>query len=177
MAFFLNPKNLAIIILAAAIAAVSGLYLWQRGTLKDKEITITRQTADITALNKTNADLQGQVSDYKKAIAVARKTQQEQQQIANNTVELQTQIVEVKTKCTVEAQDEKTLSDITYFFNSRGLRSPSDSNTKTGREILPEASSAGAGRSWTIKQLVTNYLVIIDYALQLERTVDCYESN
>ncbi len=180
---YLNPKNIALIVLALPVAAVGGLYLWQRSTLKEKEIVITRQSADILALNKERQDLQGQIEDYKTNLVAAKKAQAAQQRIQATTAGLKTEIIEIKTEVILEASDEKILSDITYYFNSRGLRRDAGQTGNNGAEtvakILPQTGAPGPDRShrWTVKQIVANYLDLIDYTLKLERTVECYEND
>ena len=178
----LGIKNYLIYALITAFVIVGGLYLWQRST-------VIKQKAEINALTVTKAELEGQVADAKANIAAAKKSQKEQQKIANDAATLLAKVGNINpTKC-LEAKDEKTISDITYFFNSRGLLTV-DSNTKTGGEVLPtagktdtdgsaplEAFTSKAGPGWTTRQIVENYLRVIDYSLKLEKTVSCYETG
>jgi len=177
MTFFLNPKNLIIIVLALLIAAISGLYLWQRGAIKEKEITITKQAGDILALQVAKKDLEGQVTDYKANIATMKKTQVQQQQITTDTAGLMIQAAKIETNVLLEAEDEKIISDATYYFNHGVLRTTGSSDSKTSGEVLPAANAAGTDRPhWTIRQIIENYLIVIDYVLKLEKTVQCYET-
>jgi len=179
--WFLNPKNLILCALAVIVAVVGGLYLWQRGTIKDKEIIIVQKTNEITSLTKANADLQGQIKDYKANLSAAKKAQASQQQIQTTTAEIRYEVQQIKTQVILEEDDEKIISDATYYFNSHGLRrgETGDSSSKASGEVLPVPSEAGPDRShhWTVKQIVSNYLELIDYTLKLERTVECYESD
>jgi hypothetical protein len=181
-----------IYVLVAALVIIGGLYLWQR-------ITVVKQKAEINTLTVTKAELEGQIADAKANVAAAKKSQKEQQKIANDAAILLAKVGNINpTKC-LEAKDEKTISDITYFFNSRGLLI-ADSDPKAGGEVLPaagkadadrpdplapirngglltglEASASKAGPGWTTRQIVENYLTVIDYTLKLEKTVSCYE--
>ena len=72
-------------------------------------------------------------------------------------------------------EHEKILSDVTYFFNSRGLLKAD--NSTAVKAVLPAAGTPGAQRSgWQIKDVIENYLIIIGYSLKLENCVECYEN-
>ena len=163
--WLLNPKNLLLTALAVLVIVIGGLYLWQRNT-------VVKQAGQIDALTITNTDLAAQVADYKTNIVAAKKAQKEQQKITNDAAALMAAVNKIKeTKC-LEAKNEKTISGITYFFNSRGLLDAG--SAKAGGEVLSGSNAPGAD-GWTIKQIVENYLVIIDYVLKLEKTLECYE--
>lgn len=166
--WYLNLKNWLIIILLVIGIAVSGLYLWQR-------ITVVNQKNTIGDLQVLTADLQNQIVDYKSNIAKIKKLQKEQQQIANNTSSIQAQINKINpAKCIGGENEEETISDITYYFNSGGLLTAR--NTETSREILPTTDTTRVS-GWTIKQIIDNYLALADYALKLEKVNKCYEST
>ncbi len=165
--WYLNPKNIILMILAVVVIIVSGLYLWQRNT-------VVKQAGQINALTVTNVDLTGQISDYKSTILAAKKAQKEQQKITNDAASIMISVNKIKaTKCIGE-KDEKTISDITYFFNSRGLLDAG--STKADGEVLPVSNSTDVS-GWTIKQITENYLIVIDYVLKLEKTIECYEGK
>lgn len=165
--WYLNPKNILLMVLAGVVIIVGGLYLWQRST-------VVKQAGQIDALTITNTDLNGQIGDYKSTIAAAKKTQTQQQKITNDAASIMTSVNKIKaTKCIGE-KDEKTISGITYFFNSRGLLDAGD--PKADGQVLPVTNSTDVS-GWTIKQIVENYLIVIDYTLKLEKTLDCYEKT
>ena len=165
--WYLSIKNWLIIISVVLAIAFSGLFLWQR-------TTIAKQNDKIGDLQVLTADLQGQIVDYKANIVALKKLQQQQQQVQNDTTVLLTEVNRMlETKC-IGANDEKTFSDVTYFFNSRGLLTAR--STEASGEVLPKPSSTNIG-GWTTKQVAENYLILIDYTLKLERTVSCYDSN
>jgi hypothetical protein len=166
--WYLNLKNWLIIILLVIGIVASGLFLWQR-------ITVVNQKNTIGDLQVLNADLEAQIKDYKANLAVLKKIQKEQQKITNDAATLMAAVSKIKeTKCIGE-KDEKTISDITYFFNSRGLLDAG--GTKTSGEVLPAADPSGV-TGWTVKQIVQNYLILIDYVLKYERNVEtCYEGK
>ena len=176
-----NPKNWVLAALAVLVVVSSGMYLWQRVTLKNQEIVITKQKNEISIAAAKNIELQAQIGDYKKNIEAAKKTQREQQNIQTTTSIIFEEIERIKTVVTLEETDEKIISDATYFFYSGGMRRQSGddpADSKTGGEVLPQTSSPSVDRPhWTIKQIISNYLEVIDYALKLERTVECYEQN
>jgi hypothetical protein len=181
MVWYLNPKNIILCVLALLVVAISGLYLWQRAVLKDKDIVITRQDGKIATMLRDNVDLQGQIRDYKTNLAQARKAQKAQQSIQTTTATIREEVLQIKTVVILEEADEKIISDATYYFNSGGLRRSAIGDTtadsKAGGKVLPGAGPPDPDRShhWTVKQIMSNYLELIDYALKLEKTVDCYE--
>ena len=165
--WYLNPKNLALIVLLIVSVVVGGLYLWQRNT-------VVKQKSEISLLKVSNESLQGQIEEYKKNILAMKKAQKEQQQIANDTARLLVGVNKMlESKC-IGGKDEKGISDITYYFNSNGVLSAG--STEADGKAVPKADPSRIS-GWTTKQLVENYLVMIDYALKLERSISCYESN
>ena len=164
--WYLNLKNWLIVILLVIGIVVSGLYLWQR-------ITVVNQKNTIGDLQVLTADLQNQIIDYKANIADIKKLQQEQQQIANNTGTIQVQINKINPSKCIGGNDEKVISDITFYFNSNGLLIAR--SAETSREVLPTANKTHIS-GWTIKQLTENYLILVDYVLKLEKVINCYEN-
>ncbi|MEN6375342.1 MAG: hypothetical protein ABFD75_11270 [Smithella sp.] len=174
------PKSIALYVLSALMVAFAALCLWQRGTLKEKDNTITRQTASIEALEKEKKGLQGQVSDYKANLAAAKTVQLQHQQVQTTTAQLKEEMQQFKTVTILEESDEKILSDYTYYFNSHGLRrtEAGSSHSKANGKILSGSGAPDADRPrWTVRQIVSNYLELIDYILKLEDTVECYEQT
>jgi hypothetical protein len=152
-------------VLAVLVIVIGGLYLWQRNT-------VVKQVGQINALTVTNADLTAQIVDYKETIVKSKKTQAQHQKITNDAATLMVSVNKIKaTKCIGE-NDEKTISDITYFFNSRGLLNAG--SPKANGQVLPVSGTSDIS-GWTVKQVIENYLVLIDYTLKLEKTVVCYE--
>lgn len=166
--WYLSIKNWLIIILLVIGIAVSGLYLWQR-------VTVVNQKNTIGDLQMLNASLEGQIKDYKANITAMKKVQKEQQKIANDAAVLMAAVNKFKdTKCIGE-QDEETISDITYFFNSRGLLTAR--STKTSGEVLPAPDAPGVS-GWTVKQMTVNFLILVDYILKYEKNTEtCYEGK
>ena len=70
--------------------------------------------------------------------------------------------------------EEETISDITFYFNSGGLLTAR--STEASGEVL-SATNTTHITGWTVKQIVDNYLALADYALKLEKVVSCYEST
>lgn len=166
--WYLSIKNWLIIILLVIGIVASGLFLWQR-------ITVVNQKNEIGDLQVLTANIQNQIIDYKSNIAKIKKLQKEQQQIANNTSSIQAQINKLNpAKCIGGKNEEETISDITYYFNSGGLLTARSS--EASGEVLP-ATDTTRVTGWTVKQIVDNYLTLADYALKLERVVSCYEST
>jgi hypothetical protein len=179
--WLLNPKNLLLVALAALFIAAGGLFLWERGEVNAKDTTIAKQAGDILDLQKTNAGLQGQIADYQANLAAIKKAQVEQQAVANNTAALLAKANKITANCVIGGDDEKTIDSITNDFNNSGVLLPVQT---TGGS--PEAGAAGVSKAntpntgntqrYTVKQIVQNYLTLIDYTLQLEKTVSCYEA-
>jgi cysteine synthase len=158
-----------VVIVFAVIAVIcAGLFLWERNT-------VVKQAGQISALKVAETDLTNQVTAAKLDVINMKLTQQAQQQITDNEVGLSSQVSTMKeTKC-LEVTDEKTIADITDFFNNRGLL-VGHSSGKTSTEVLPVSGKANTTKpSWTVKQITENYLTLIDYVLKLEKTVNCYE--
>lgn len=175
LTFLKNPKNILILILAALILALGFLFLWQRISIKEKEITITEQKADIKGLKESVADLQGQVADYKKQIEKQKAVAVSHQAIENETAKLRAEIQEIKSQCALGANDEKIIDDVTDYFNSGVFKA---GNSKADRKVLSTSGKANASNPrWSVRQIVDNYIVVIDYALKLEKTIDCYEKG
>lgn len=169
--WYLKPSNWLLIALCGAVVYFGAGYLVQRAT-------IARQEGTITNLSAENAGLKGQVADYKKNIAAAKKAQAEQQKVADQTARLLAEARKITAACTLGGEDEKILSAFTYYFNSGGLRRDADGSAAVRAEVLSETGAPhSAGSGWTLKNLAENYLAVIDYALQLERTVNCYETD
>lgn len=169
--WYLKPTNWLLIALAAAVAYFGAGYLIQRTTIAKQQGTINAQSAEI-------AGLKGQVEDYKKNIAAAKKAQQAQQKINDNTARLLADAKKISAACALGGEDEKILSAYTYYFNSGGLRLDADGGATVRGKVLPKAGTPhAAGSGWTMRNLAENYLLVIDYVLQLEKTVDCYETD
>lgn len=166
--WYLNLKNWLIIILLVIGIIASGLFLWQR-------ITVVNQKNTIGDLQILNANLEAQIADYKTNLAAMKKAQKAQQKITADAATLMSSVNKIKdTKCIGE-KDEKTISDITYFFNSRGMLNAG--SAKSGGEILPAPDAPGVS-GWTIKQIIQNYLILIDYILKYEKNMEtCYEGK
>lgn len=164
--WYLNIKNWLIIILLVIGIVVSGLYLWQR-------ITVVNQKNTIGDLQVLTTDLQNQIIDYKANIADIKKLQQEQQQIANNTGTIQAQVNKINPSKCIGGNDEKVISDITFYFNSNGLLTAR--SAEASREVLPTTNKTRIS-GWTVKQLTENYLILVDYVLKLEKVINCYET-
>lgn len=166
--WYLNPKNILLAALLALVVVIGGLYLWQRNT-------VVRQAGEITNLTVANTGLTTQVGTYKKNIADMKRTQKEQQQIANDSAALMSYVSQMKESKCLGVKDEETISDITFYYNSGGLLTARGDNPASGKSV-PETDTASAYKpDWSVKQLVENYLILTDYVLQLERTVNCYE--
>jgi cell division protein FtsB len=177
MAFI--EKYLIYILLAiiAALAILGGIQYVR--VLHDKT-TIAKQAASILDLQKTNTDLNGQVADYKANIVAMQKTQAAQQKIANNTATLSAQAQTITANCILGVDDEKKIDNISAYFNAGGVLDSIAGNPKADEKVLPKTGKADAGhpvrQRYSVKQIVENYLTVIDYTLQLEDTVKCYES-
>ena len=171
-----NPKNLAIAILAVLVLVCGFLFLWQRVSLKAKETTIATQKASIEALNKDKADLLGQVADYKAQVIKQKTVVLEHQTIENKTAALLAEINKIKSQCILGVEDEKIIDDVTSYFNS-GMQSRG-SDSKASGQVLPTTGKADVTNPrWSIRQIVDNYIIVIDYALKMEKTNQCYGGN
>jgi cell division protein FtsB len=172
MAFI--EKYIIYILLAiiAALAVVGGVQ-YARG-LK-KEITITSQKANIEALNKDKADLQGQVADYRKGIASAKKAQIAQQKVADQMADLLSKYENMKNSAIIGVEDEKLISDLVYYFNSNGMRR-ADGSAETGGKVLPPSNTPNAPRPrWEVKRVAMDIIApLIEGYMQCEKTVQCY---
>ena len=146
--------------------------------LKSQQTTIAKNEATILDLKKTNADLQGQVADYKKNIAAMKKAQREQQIIADNTATLLAQAQQITANCLIGGKDEKTIDGISLYFNNGGVLNGTG-DSKTNGKVLPASGAPDPGnpvkQRYSVKQIIENYLTVIDYTLKLEKTVNCYE--
>jgi hypothetical protein len=172
--WYLSPKNWLIAGLLMMGIVVGGLYLWQKVEVKSLQITIAKQDGEISSLNVVKVGLEGQVKDYQTNIANMKKLQSQHQKVEDDSIVLLEEInTMLDTKC-IGGKDEETISDITFFFNSRGLLSAG--STKADGEVLPETDKTNFS-GWSTRQLVENYLILVEYALKLEGTVACYESN
>jgi len=185
MAWYLNPKNLLLIAFALLFIVCGGLFLWERAEVNAKNTTIAKQAADIVAKDKSIADLNGQIADYQANLAAIKKAQAEQQVIANNTATLLAKANKITANCVIGGDDENTIDSITNDFNNAGgVLLPvqtAGGGAETGATGVSKAGAPNTGnpvkQRYTVKQIVQNYLTLIDYTLQLEKTEACYESN
>jgi hypothetical protein len=170
--WYLQMRNLAIIALACAVAVLGPLYLWQRGTLKEREAQVNNLTA-------ANIAIQGQIDDYKKGVKNMKKAQAEQQKVADGMAGLVADAEKIKNSATIGAEDEKIISDLVRYFNSGGMRAAGSDGTKTGRAVLPEGNKDDASRAgWEVKRVAADIIApLVEYSLQLEKTVQCYEGG
>jgi hypothetical protein len=177
--WLLNPKNLLLVALAALLITASGLYLWERGSLNEKETTIAKQAADILARDKNIADLNGQVADYQANIAAARKAQVEMQRIID---EAPTEAeMETTAKLVIGGDDEKKLDNLFMYFNNGGVHVNPNSSAKAGAEVLSKTTTANTGnpvkQRYSFDQIMNNCRTVIIYALEFEKTEACHESG
>lgn len=155
-----------IIALIILLLLSGGGFLWQ----KNKVLQVQNES-----LEKDKAALQIIVTAQEKNIVNQKILIKKQQFVADAASALLADINNFKdTKCIGE-EHEKILSDVTIFFNSRGLLKAD--NTDSGETVLPAAGTPHAQRSgWQIKDVIENYLIIIGYSLKLENCVECYEN-
>lgn len=62
--WYLNPKNVCLMVFGMIMLTMGAAFLWQRGTISDLRETHMADVADIEALKAQRADLQGQIDDY-----------------------------------------------------------------------------------------------------------------
>jgi len=168
MPWYLKPTSWLLIALAAAVMFSGAAFAVQ--TIRLQKAQLERQKEELAAMS-------AQLQQYEKNIAAAKKTQAAQQRVAHETARLLAAAREISAACVLGEEDEKILSAYTYYFNSGGLRQ-ADGDSAAAREVLPETGAPhAAGSGWTMKNLAENYLAVIDYALQLEKTVECYETD
>ena len=182
--WYLNPKNIILMVLAVLTLSASGLYLWQRVELKNKEITIAKQTATILDNDKTIAALNGQVKDYENVIAAIKQTVIDQQQIIADAESMMNSIEKINDELFVGGAYGKAFCNIVEYFNNGGhvvdiVYQDSDSGAKAGGQVLSTASKAGTGKAscytkWPVKMMVSNTLKLIAYSLEWEKTGICY---
>jgi cell division protein FtsB len=165
-----------IYILLAVIVGLSIFGGTQYVRVLHKQNTIVSQKADIETLNVTVKDLNGQVSEYKAQVVKQKEVAVQQQAVENETARLREQINKIKSQCVLGVEDEKIIDDVTTYFNN-GVQSRSG-DSKTGGQVLPAASKADSvNPRWTIRQIVDNYIIVIDYSLKMEKTLNCYEGG
>lgn len=163
-----------IYILLAAIAVLFVIAGIQYVRFLKADSKVSEQKKEIASLNDKILTQNAIIESYKKTIVEAKEVQKKLQKQTDETAHQWAKLNELKTKCILEASDEKIISDFTYYFNSGGVRRESNPDG----EILPEAGSPDTDRPrWTLKQLAENYLNLIDYTLKLETTVECYEKK
>ncbi|MDD5292576.1 MAG: hypothetical protein PHY46_05310 [Candidatus Omnitrophica bacterium] len=168
-----NPKNILILALAVLVILIGLLSLWQRVSLKVKDNTITEQKASIAGLNVTNRDLAAQIADYKTQTIRQKALTAAQQAVENTTAYYKAEISKIKSQCVLGAEDEKIIDDVTLYFNNGVFSRGGDS--KASGQILSTTGKADAyNPRWTIRQIVDNYIIVIDYALKMEKTIQCY---
>lgn len=138
--WYLNPKNILLMVLGVIIVVVGVLYLFQRTTVAKQKTTIETQAKDILALQKDKADLQGQVNDGKAQIDRIKRANQAQQVISNTTSTLMSEVEKIKSKCVLEKEDEIKINNVVRYFNSFGVLfvvPKGNSNSKTNSKVLP----------------------------------------
>lgn len=129
-------KMWIIVAVGALLIIVGGLYLFQRTTVAKQKTTIETQKLDIANLQATQKALQGQVKAAEDNVKKVQQVQQAQQVIANNTAARYDQLKKMKTKCVLEAEDEKVINDIFNDFNTRGVLL-----------VVPKANSGAASNT------------------------------
>lgn len=165
-----------IYILLAVIVGLSIFGGIQYVRVLHKQNTIISQKADIETLNVTVKDLTSQVSDYKVQVIKQKNVAIQQQKVENETAELRKQINKIKSQCVLGVEDEKIIDDVTTYFNS-GMLSRNSNSEASGQVLSTTSEASSSNPRWTIRQIVDNYIIVIDYSLKMEKTLNCYEGG
>ncbi len=160
-----------IIALSVVVLGLGTVAYLEYQNILSKQATIASQTKDIDALNK-------KVIAYEKGIEIAQKTQREQEKIYRSFKDLRDQIASMKDSKCLEKSDEKIFTDITVRFNDAWVQ-PAGSSDAT-KEILSKAVKSDSYSSsvcWSTKQIADNYESLVEYTIQLEKTVECFSED
>ncbi len=135
--------------------------------------------ADIEALKAQRADLQGQIDDYRKNMAAAKKTAGAYQTISDDVARILTVAEAITDSATIGANDEKIISDLVRYYNAGGVRRQGTGDSETGGQVLSSSHSSDAARArWPVKRLATDIIApLIEDNLQLRKTIQCYEGD
>jgi len=147
---------LGILLLTLCGAIMWGL--WQRNTIVKQKNEISNLSALVVAAEQE-----------KEAI---KKLTKERQLLANSNAVLKRRISAMTESRCIGEEDEEIITDITDYFNNHGVLSSGE----TDKAVLSTARKTDTSEaSWKVKMLVENYNVIIKYALDWEKTGECYE--
>jgi hypothetical protein len=158
-----------IYVLAIALVVIGGLYLWQR-------VEVVKQKGQITVLSEEKIALQTQVSEAQKNVLAAKKAVEEQQKIVSDMESVYAEAQNSDSKCIIGAQDEKTISDMFYYFNF-GVLPSADSAKSNSKNLSVSGKTSGARPHWNIQQVIQGCASIIEQYSEIQKTVACYESN
>ena len=180
--WYLNPKNIVLMALGAFVIGLVILGGIQRMTVLSQKTTIAKQADELLAKEKTIADLNGQVADYKAGIVAAKKAQEEQQKIANDMAALLTEAQNIKSTCEVGENDAKIIDKFVDYWNAGGVLqsvSQGNSDTKTGAKELLKTNQTSVNKThWTVKNIVTNLVKpLMEYGGDWEKSGVCYETQ
>jgi hypothetical protein len=180
--WYLNPKNIALMLLGVLFLVVGTLYLIQRTTVAKQVTTIETQKKDILDLKKTNTELQGQIADAKANVLAAQEAQRNIQTAHNNAAVLSNEARKITATCIIGGKDEKRIDDVFMYFNDGGLLNNPISNSKTGKEVLSETDKANSSNTvkqrYSLNQIIQNCATVISYVVELEKgTIACYEGG
>ena len=137
--WLLNPKNLALCILAALLVTATITGLWYRST-------VIAAKAEVARLELSNKQYQDQLGLMQDNINEMKKSQDRMRKIEANTGALRESVSKIDNKLQIGGQYEATIANsITDYFNTGvlpdSLRKTSDSTGK----VLPVSNEAGVG--------------------------------
>lgn len=118
--FLKNPKNLIIVILAAAVLTFGAVVLFQRGSIAKASAKVALQSAEIERYKESQAAYQKTVEAYADQVIKLQKLAESHQDISNATAKESVKIKYIKSKCKLEGGDAQTVNNIVGYFNTHG---------------------------------------------------------
>lgn len=122
LTFLKNPKNILILILAAAVLICGTVVLFQRGSLALKNGKLAEQSAEIEKYKATQKAYQELIEQYAAQVVKWQKLAEAQQATTNQTAKVVTKIKYIKSDCKVEGNDAKIINSVAEYFNTGKLR-------------------------------------------------------
>lgn len=120
--FLKNPKNLIIVILAAAVLTFGAVVLFQRGSLAKSDAKVKEQSAEIERYKESQAAYQKTVEAYADQVIKLQKLNESHQAIGNQTAKVVTKIKYIKSDCKLGGEDAKIVNGVVDYFNTGKLR-------------------------------------------------------
>jgi|GEM_PF-5355266 hypothetical protein len=161
--FIKMTTKIKLILSVIVLCLISGLAmwgLWQRNTIVKQAAQISNLTAIAKAAEEEKA--------------ANKKLTKEKQALSSQNATLQRRIYAMSESKCIGEEDEKILTDVTDFFNNRGMLS---TDVETNKTVLPTTGTTDINKThWTIKLFVENYNKLVKYALEWEKTYEtCFD--